>query len=77
MFTYACPQAISTIISFYYNYAVNRIHRYYVIDKTSGITVIIYTYMCQLHNYVDNYKTEGLGYIISTHAVALVIKLSV
>ena len=23
--------------------------------------------MCQLHNYVDNYKIEGQGYIIGMH----------
>ena len=71
-----CPQAISTIISYYYNYTVNRIHTYYVTDETLGITVIIYTCMCQLHNYVDNYNVEGHIYNKQT-SVALVIQFSV
>ena len=32
--------------------------------------------MCQLHNYVDK-CIQGRGYIISTHAIGLMIQLSV
>ena len=74
--TYIC--SLSALpSSIFYNYTVNRIYTYYVTDETLGITVIIYTCMCLLHNYVDNYNIESQGYIISTHAVALMIQFSV